>query len=124
MVRISDARMSGTSYGTVVLHIAPESALGGPLAIVQNGDLIQLDTENRKLNLLVSDEEIQRRLAAWEKPVRHYDRGYGKLFLDHILQANEGCDFDFLRWVPEPDDLVGSERSKARRATHKLPVSF
>jgi len=124
MVRISDARMSGTSYGTVVLHIAPESALGGPLAVVQNGDLIQLDTANRKLNLLVSDEEIQRRLAAWEKPVRHYDRGYGKLFLDHILQANEGCDFDFLRWAPEPDDLVGSERSKARRATHKLPVSF
>ena len=124
MVRISDARMSGTSYGTVVLHIAPESALGGPLAIVQNGDLIQLDTANRKLNLLVSDDEIQRRLAAWEKPVRHYDRGYGKLFLDHILQANEGCDFDFLKWAPEPDDLVGSERSKARRATHKLPVSF
>jgi L-arabonate dehydrase len=124
MVRISDARMSGTSYGTVVLHIAPETALGGPLAIVQNGDLIRLDTANRKLDLLVSDEEIQRRLAAWEKPVRHYDRGYGKLFLDHILQANEGCDFDFLRWVPEPDDLVGSERSKARRATHKLPVSF
>jgi L-arabonate dehydrase len=124
MVRISDARMSGTSYGTVVLHIAPESALGGPLAIVQNGDMIRLDTANRKLDLLVSDEEIQRRLAAWEKPVRHYDRGYGKLFLDHILQANEGCDFDFLRWVPEPDDLVGSERSKARRATHKLPVSF
>jgi len=124
MVRISDARMSGTSYGTVVLHIAPESALGGPLAIVQNGDLIRLDTANRKLDLLVSDEEIQQRLAAWEKPVRHYDRGYGKLFLDHILQANEGCDFDFLRWVPEPEDLVGSERSKARRATHKLPVSF
>ena len=124
MVRISDARMSGTSYGTVVLHIAPESALGGPLAIVQNGDMIRLDTADRKLDLLVSEEEIQRRLAAWEKPVRHYDRGYGKLFLDHILQANEGCDFDFLKWVPEPDNLVGSERSKARRATHKLPVSF
>src|SRR5262245_5990038 len=124
MVRISDARMSGTSYGTVVLHIAPESALGGPLAIVQNGDLIHLDTANRQLNLMVSDEEIQRRLAAWEKPVRHYDRGYGKLFLDHILQANEGCDFDFLRWVPEPENLEGSERSKARRASHKLPVPF
>ncbi|MCI0424100.1 MAG: dihydroxy-acid dehydratase [Acidobacteria bacterium] len=124
MVRISDARMSGTSYGTVVLHIAPESALGGSLAIVQNGDLIQLDTANRKLNLLVSDEEIERRLAAWEKPVRHYDRGYGKLFLEHILQANEGCDFDFLKWVPEPDKLEGSERSKARRATHKLPLPF
>lgn len=124
MVRISDARMSGTSYGTVVLHIAPESALGGPLAIVQNGDLIQLDAANRRLNLLVSDHEINRRLASWEPPVRHYDRGYGKLFLDHILQANEGCDFDFLRWVPEPKDLVGSERSKARRAANKLPSPF
>jgi len=124
MVRISDARMSGTSYGTVVLHIAPEAALGGPLAIVQNGDLIHLDTANRQLNLMVSDQEIRRRLTAWEKPVRHYDRGYGKLFLDHILQANEGCDFDFLKWVPEPENLQGSERSKARRASHKLPLPF
>ncbi len=124
MVRISDARMSGTSYGTVVLHIAPESALGGPLAAVQTGDGIQLDVANRQLNLLVPDGEIQRRLAAWEKPVRHYDRGYGKLFLDHILQANEGCDFDFLKWVPEPENLEGSERSKKRRAVHKLPLPF
>jgi L-arabonate dehydrase len=124
MVRISDARMSGTSYGTVVLHIAPESAIGGPLAAVQNGDMIQLDVANRKLSLLLPGEEISRRLAAWEPPVRHYDRGYGKMFLDHILQANEGCDFDFLKWVPEPKDLVGSERSKARRAVNKLPSPF
>jgi len=124
MVRISDARMSGTSYGTVVLHMAPESALGGPLAIVQNGDMIQLDTVNRQLNLLVSNDEIQRRLSIWQKPARHYDRGYGKLFQEHILQANEGCDFDFLRWAPEPKDLEGTERSKARRASHKLPLPF
>jgi L-arabonate dehydrase len=124
MVRISDARMSGTSYGTVVLHITPESAIGGPLAIVQNGDRIELDVGNRKLNLLVPDEEIKRRLRAWELPVRHYDRGYGRLFLDHILQANEGCDFDFLKWAPEPKDLAGSERSKARRAVNKLPSPF
>jgi L-arabonate dehydrase len=124
MVRISDARMSGTSYGTVVLHLAPESAIGGPLAIVRTGDLIQLDVPNRKLNVMIPDEEITARLAAWEAPVQHYDRGYGRLFLDHILQANEGCDFDFLKWVPEPQDLVGSARSKARRAANKLPSPF
>jgi L-arabonate dehydrase len=124
MVRISDARMSGTSYGTVVLHIAPESAIGGPLAIVRTGDIIQLDVPNRSLNVIVPDEEITARLAAWEAPVRHYDRGYGRLFLDHILQANEGCDFDFLKWVPEPQDLVGSARSRARRAASKLPSPF
>ena len=124
MVRISDARMSGTSYGTVVLHLAPESAIGGPLAIVRTGDLIELDVPNRKLNVMIPDEEITARLAAWEAPVRHYDRGYGRLFLDHILQANEGCDFDFLKWVPEPQDLVGSARSKARRAVSKLPSPF
>jgi dihydroxyacid dehydratase/phosphogluconate dehydratase len=124
MVRISDARMSGTSYGTVVLHLAPESAIGGPLAIVRTGDLIQLDVPNRKLNVMIPDEEITARLAAWEAPVQHYDRGYGRLFLDHILQANEGCDFDFLKWVPEPQDLVGSARSKARRAASKLPSPF
>jgi dihydroxy-acid dehydratase len=124
MVRISDARMSGTSYGTAVLHICPEAAVGGPLAIVQHGDLIQLDVFNRQLNLLVSEEEIRRRLEVSEPPVPHYDRGYGKLFVDHILQANEGCDFDFLKWTPESKELVGSERSKARRATHKLPLQF
>ena len=124
MVRISDARMSGTSYGTAVLHICPEAAVGGPLAIVQDGDLIQLDVFNRQLNLLVSEEEIRRRLEVSEPPVPHYDRGYGKLFVDHILQANEGCDFDFLKWTPESKELVGSERSKARRAIHKLPLQF
>jgi dihydroxyacid dehydratase/phosphogluconate dehydratase len=124
MVRISDARMSGTSYGTVVLHIAPEAALGGPLAIVRNGDLIQLDVANRQLNLLVPESQIQERKSRWQAPVCHYDRGYGKMFLDHILQANEGCDFDFLRWVPRPEHLVGSERSKLRRATDKMPSPF
>ncbi len=97
MVRISDARMSGTSYGTVVLHISPESAAGGPLAIVENGDRIELDVENRRIDLRIPDEEIQRRLAAWKPREAHYDRGYGKLFLDHILQADEGCDFSFLK---------------------------
>jgi dihydroxy-acid dehydratase len=97
MVRISDARMSGTSYGTVVLHVAPESAVGGPLALVQDGDEIELDVPNRKLTLRVSDEELAKRKAAWKPPAPHYERGYGRLFLDHVLQANEGCDFDFLR---------------------------
>jgi dihydroxy-acid dehydratase len=97
MVRISDARMSGTSYGTVVLHVAPESAVGGPLALVQDGDEIELDVPNRKLTLRVSDEELAKRRAAWKPRAPHYERGYGRLFLDHVLQANEGCDFDFLR---------------------------
>jgi dihydroxy-acid dehydratase len=97
MVRISDARMSGTSYGTVVLHVAPESAVGGPLALVQDGDEIELDVPKRTLKLLVSDDELARRRAAWTARAPHYERGYGRLFLDHVLQANEGCDFDFLR---------------------------
>jgi dihydroxy-acid dehydratase len=97
MVRISDARMSGTSYGTVVLHVAPESAVGGPLALVRDGDEIELDVPRRTLKLLVSDEELVRRRAAWTPRAPHYARGYGRLFLDHVLQANEGCDFDFLR---------------------------
>jgi dihydroxy-acid dehydratase len=97
MVRISDARMSGTSYGTVVLHVAPESAVGGPLALVQDGDEIALDVPQRSLRLLVSDDELARRRAAWAPRAAHYERGYGRLFLDHVLQANEGCDFDFLR---------------------------
>ena len=97
MVRISDARMSGTSYGTVVLHVAPESAVGGPLALVQDGDEIELDVPNRTLTLRVSVEELTRRQAAWHARPNHYVRGYGRLFLDHVLQANEGCDFDFLR---------------------------
>jgi L-arabonate dehydrase len=97
MVRISDARMSGTSYGTVVLHVAPESAVGGPLALVRDGDEIELDVPKRTLSLRVSDEELARRRAAWIPRAPHYERGYGRLFLDHVLQANEGCDFDFLR---------------------------
>ena len=97
MVRISDARMSGTSYGTVVLHIAPESAVGGPLALVRDGDEIELDVPRRRLTLGVGDEELARRRAAWQPRPPHFTRGYGRLFLEHVLQANEGCDFDFLR---------------------------
>ena len=97
MVRISDARMSGTSYGTVVLHVAPESAAGGPLALVREGDEIELDVPKRTLTLRVNDDELGRRRSAWTPRPPHFARGYGRLFLDHVLQANEGCDFDFLR---------------------------
>ena len=97
MVRISDARMSGTAYGTVVLHTAPEAATGGPLALVQNGDIIELDVIGRRLHLDVSDEELAQRRAAWTPPKPHTERGYVRLFLDHVLQADQGCDFDFLR---------------------------
>ena len=97
MVRISDARMSGTSYGTVVLHVAPESAIGGPLALVRDGDEIELNVPRRSLTLKVSDEELARRKAAWKPRAPHFTRGYGKLFLDHVLQANEGVDFDYLK---------------------------
>ena len=96
MVRISDARMSGTSFGADVLHVSPESAIGGPLAAVQTGDEIELNVEERRLTLLVDDEEIQRRLAARKPQAPHYKRGYGKLFLDNVTQAHEGCDFRFL----------------------------
>jgi dihydroxy-acid dehydratase len=96
MVRISDARMSGTSYGACVLHVAPESHIGGPLAFVRDGDLIELDVPARKLNLLVSDDELARRRAAWVPPVPKFERGYGALYLKHIGQADSGCDFDFL----------------------------
>ncbi|HEX3382452.1 MAG TPA: dihydroxy-acid dehydratase, partial [Paraburkholderia sp.] len=97
MVRISDARMSGTSYGACVLHVAPEAFVGGPLALVQNGDLIELDVPRRKLSLLVSDEELARREAAWVKPAPRFERGYGALHQAHVLQADQGCDFDFLQ---------------------------
>jgi L-arabonate dehydrase len=96
MVRISDARMSGTSYGTVVLHIAPESAVGGPLALVKTGDEILLDVPDRKLELLIPPDELEARARLFTPPPRHYDRGYGRLFLDHVTQADRGCDFDFL----------------------------
>jgi len=97
MVRISDARMSGTSYGTVILHASPESAVGGPLAVVRNGDRIRLDVRQRKLELLVDDEEIQTRLLSWSAPRPRHQRGYLRMFADHVLQAEEGCDLDFLR---------------------------
>jgi L-arabonate dehydrase len=97
MVRLSDARMSGTAFGTVVLHVSPESAVGGPLAIVRNGDGIELDVPARRLELLIPEAEIQSRLAAWHPPLPHYQRGYGRIYLDNVLQAHEGCDFGFLR---------------------------
>jgi len=96
MVRISDARMSGTSYGACVLHVAPESFVGGPLALVRNGDRIELDVPARKLVLHVSDEELARRRAAWKAPPPRYERGFGALYQQHITQADQGCDFDFL----------------------------
>jgi dihydroxy-acid dehydratase len=96
MVRISDARMSGTSYGACILHVAPESYVGGPLALVKNGDRITLDVAARSITLDVSEQELEQRRAAWEPPERRYERGYGWMFSRHIKQANEGCDFDFL----------------------------
>jgi dihydroxy-acid dehydratase len=107
MVRISDARMSGTSYGACVLHVAPESFVGGPLALVRDGDVIELDVPGRKLTLKVSDEELARRKAAWQAPAPRYGRGYGRVFASHVTQANEGCDFDFLeRGAPTPDPEI------------------
>lgn len=106
MVRISDARMSGTSYGTCVLHVSPESAIGGPLALVRDGDLIELDVPARKIDLRVSDEELARRREAWRPPERKFERGYGMLFSTECTQAHEGCDFRFLhagKPIPEPD---------------------
>jgi dihydroxy-acid dehydratase len=106
MVRISDARMSGTSYGACVLHVAPEAYIGGPLAFVQDGDVIELDIPGRRLTMKVSDEELARRRAAWQKPAPHYPRGYGAVFSQHVTQANKGCDFDFLEAgapIPEPE---------------------
>jgi dihydroxy-acid dehydratase len=99
IVRISDARMSGTSFGTDVLHISPEAAIGGPLAAVRSGDEIELDVPNRKIELRLEDNEIRRRLAERQPPPPHYERGYGRLFLDQVTQAHEGCDFRFLRRV-------------------------
>ena len=102
MVRVSDARMSGTSYGACVLHVTPESFVGGPLALVQNGDLIELDVAERKLNLLISGEEMARRKAAWIPPNPRFERGYGMLSQLHVMQADTGCDFDFLEEPLKP----------------------
>ena len=108
MIRISDARMSGTSYGACVLHVAPEAAIGGPLALVQTGDTIRVDVPNRSINMLVSEEELDRRRAAWVRPEPKATRGYTHMFLQHIQQADKGCDFDYLetgfgRTAAEPD---------------------
>jgi len=106
MVRISDARMSGTSYGACVLHVAPESHVGGPLALVRDGDRIALDVAARRLALLVDEAELARRRAAWTAPAPRYSRGFGMLYLKHVTQADEGCDFDFLeegQSTPDPE---------------------
>ena len=108
MLRLSDARMSGTSYGACILHVAPEAFIGGPLALIRTGDIIEVDVPNRTLNVAVSDEEMDQRRAAWTAPQPRYERGYGWMFSKHIEQADKGCDFDFLRTdfggpVPEPE---------------------
>jgi dihydroxy-acid dehydratase len=104
LVRISDSRMSGTSYGTVILHVAPESAVGAPLSIVRNGDIIKLSVTERSLELLVPEEEIQHRLSRWSPPPSEHLRGFPRLYIDHVLQADQGCDLDFLR--PTSKDAV------------------
>jgi len=106
MIRISDGRMSGTSYGACILHVAPESFVGGPLAFVKTGDEIEIDVDKRSIHLHVSDEELARRKAAWTPPAPKYPRGFGALHARHIGQADQGCDFDFLESggaVPEPE---------------------
>jgi len=112
MVRLSDARISGTSFGTIVVHISPESAVGGPLAVVRDGDWVELDVHRRRLELEVSSAELKKRLKSWKPPEPHYLRGYGRMFLDHILQAHEGCDFDFLRPVNGPERVAPPVRFK------------
>lgn len=111
MLRISDARMSGTAFGSVVLHVAPEAEAGGPLAIVKDGDEIVLDGPNRKLELLISEQELQQRLAVWHsnRPPQKYQRGYYRLYIEHVLQADRGCDFDF---------LVGASSAHVERESH------
>lgn len=109
MIRISDGRMSGTAYGTVFLHVAPESAIGGNLALVENGDIIHVDVPNRKLELAVSEEELARRREKWQAPIPEMDRGYVSMYVDHVLQADEGADLDF---------LVGSSGSAVPKDNH------
>ena len=109
VVRVSDARMSGTAYGTVVLHVTPESAAGGPLALVRDGDEIELDVEARKLELCVAPAELERRRAGWTPPPPLASGGYQKLYIDHVLQADRGADLDF---------LVGSRGAGIPRESH------
>jgi dihydroxy-acid dehydratase len=109
MVRISDARMSGTAYGTVVLHTAPEAAAGGPLALVRNGDIVEIDVAARKLHLHISEAELAARRAQWKAPPPHSDRGWVKLYCDTVLQADEGVDLDF---------LVGKSGASVGRPSH------
>jgi dihydroxyacid dehydratase/phosphogluconate dehydratase len=109
VVRISDARMSGTAYGTVVLHTSPEAAVGGPLALVKDGDMIELDVEKRRLHLDVADAELAKRRQAWKTPLSDYDRGYARLYIDHVMQAHQGADLDF---------LVGKSGAKVARESH------
>jgi dihydroxy-acid dehydratase len=109
MVRISDARMSGTAYGTVVLHTSPEAAVGGTLALVQTGDVIELDVPNRRLDLIVNEAELDRRRAEWRPAPPAFDRGYAKLYTEHVLGAERGADFDF---------LVGHSGAKVAREMH------
>jgi dihydroxyacid dehydratase/phosphogluconate dehydratase len=107
MLRLSDARMSGTHYGSCVLHISPESAVGGPLALVQTGDVIEIDVAERRLRLAVADDELAARRARWAPPAESYARGYTRLFKDHVTQAHEGCDFDFLQGTaPTPEPVI------------------
>jgi dihydroxy-acid dehydratase len=106
MLRISDCRMSGTSYGACILHVAPEAYVGGPLGLLHEGDVVELDVAARRLSMKVSDDELGRRRRAWQAPSAVYPRGYGRIFVEHITQADEGCDFDFLEAggrVPEPE---------------------
>jgi len=109
VVRISDARMSGTAYGTVVLHTSPEAAVGGPLALVKDGDMIELDVEKRRLHLDVSDAELAQRRQAWKPTPASYDRGYARLYVEHVMQAHQGADLDF---------LVGKSGAAVARESH------
>jgi len=109
MVRISDARMSGTAYGTVVLHVAPESAIGGTLALVETGDLIELDVAERRLQLQISDEELEHRRARWAPAKPRSDRVYVRLYTEHVMQADKGADLDF---------LVGGSGAPVPRESH------
>ena len=97
MIRLSDARMSGTSFGACILHVAPEAYIGGPLALIKNGDIIEVDIPERKLNVDISENELSNRREKWKEPEPRYERGYGYIYSKHIEQADKGCDFDFLK---------------------------